>query len=116
MPDWQATPSSATPDAQQEAALRIYRRSTNRIRDAAGRAGVPIRSFWQPIEAGWSRSVTDALPAGVVDLSHVLDGREGELYISEVHTNEEGARIVAAAMWDELAPLLRGAAATVPRR
>ncbi len=116
VPDWQATPSSATPDAQQEAALRIYRRSTNRIRDAAGRAGVPIRSFWQPIEAGWSRSVTDALPAGVVDLSHVLDGREGELYISEVHTNEEGARIVAAAMWDELAPLLRGAAATVPRR
>lgn len=104
-PDWQAVPSASELE-QRDAALGIYRRSTARIRDTAARAGVPVRSFWQPIEAGWPPEVTQQLPPGVVDLSHVLDGREQDLYISEVHTNEEGARLVAGGLWQELSPLV----------
>jgi lysophospholipase L1-like esterase len=96
-----STPSGATPDQQADAALDIYGRSRQMITDLTGQ-DPPVQFFWQPRKGGWPASVTDRLPPSVADISHVLDGREDDVYIDEVHTNEEGARLIAAAMWDEL--------------
>ena len=109
-------PPSATPDAQQEAALRgsTAARRTGSC-DAAGRAGVPIRSFWQPIEAGWSRSVTDALLPVSSTRPHVPRRSRGRALHQRGPNERGGARIVAAATWDEWR-CCSAAAATVPRR
>ncbi|MCB9373867.1 MAG: SGNH/GDSL hydrolase family protein [Microthrixaceae bacterium] len=102
--------ATATPDEQAAAALDIYGRAT-RLADALTTdEATPVRFFWQPSKAGWPDALLDRLPAGVTDLSHVLDGRQDDLYIDEVHTNEEGARLVAEAIWAEIGPGLEAAA------
>ena len=39
-------------------------------------------------------------------MSHVLDGQEDDRYIDEVHTDEEGARLMAESIWAEIGPEL----------
>ena len=97
-----------SPEEQATAALGIYERAQRLVHDLADRDGTPVRFFWQPQAAGWPASVTERLPADVVDLSHTFDGREQELYFDVVHTNEEGARLLAEAMWDAVAADLAG--------
>lgn len=101
----------ATPEAQATAALAVYDRATDLVTLLAAEHGMTARFFWQPTRAGWPPSITEQLPDGVVDLSGVLDGRQDELYIDEVHTNEEGARLVAEAIWAEIGPDLAAVAA-----
>ncbi len=110
-PSWRAAPSSAGPTAQQEAALAIYGRAHRTVTELARRNDTPVRSFWQPIQAGWPPDVHDALPDDVIGLSHALDGHQADVYIGEVHTNELGAHLVSEAMWAELEPTLRSLAA-----
>ncbi len=91
-----------TPDQQRDAALGIYARAVSRISSLAAREGVPSRMFWQPQLAGWPPEVLSQLPPNVTDLSHVFDGRQDDLYFDPVHTNEEGARLLAGAIWDQV--------------
>lgn len=51
------------------------------------------------------------LPDGVVDLADALDTAEVPVYADTVHTNEEGARLVAVAMYEHLRPQLQALAA-----
>jgi len=100
-----------TPAEQLDDALGIYTRAVARIEALARRHDVPVRLFWQPQQAGWPPEVHDRLPAGVTDLSHVFDGREAELYFDPVHTNEEGARLLAGAIWEQVGARVAAAAA-----
>lgn len=103
-PVWMAHASSASAEQQADAAMRIYRRSHRLISDLARDHGTPVRFFWQPTQAGWAPEIISRLPRDVIDISHALDGWQSDVYIGEVHTNEEGAFLVAEAMWDSLAP------------
>lgn len=103
--------SAASPEQQAGAALDVYGRAIHLVDDLAADHHTEVRFFWQPTKAGWDPAVTDRLPDGVTDVSHALDGRQNDLYIDEVHTNEEGARLMAVALWDELAPQLERQAA-----
>lgn len=96
---------------------------------AAARAtadGVPIVEYWQPyastrtpnrfddalfehvesrreyadFQAAVYRSALDQRRLPVVDLTDALDGAPGPIYYDFAHTNEEGARLVAQAMWE----------------
>jgi lysophospholipase L1-like esterase len=101
--------SGATPEQQTDAALDIYARATDRIADLTRDAGTPLQFFWQPRKPGWPTAITDRLAPDVVNLAGIFDGREEEIYIDEVHTNEMGARIAAEAIWDELGADLEAA-------
>lgn len=98
---------TATPERQAQAALDIYDRANTLIGDLADEHGSVAHFFWQPRRIGWPSAIIRQLPANVTDLAHVFDGREDDLYIDEVHTNEEGALLVAEAMWAELGPELQ---------
>jgi lysophospholipase L1-like esterase len=94
--------TEAGPEQQLEAALGIYGRTQDLVRDLADDHGLPVRFYWQPQAAGWPPEAIAGLPPGTTDLSHVFDDVEEPLYIDTVHTNEEGARLVAVALWDDL--------------
>ena len=115
-PSWQAHLSDESEEEHRAAALSVYRRSLDLIRPLARTHRVPVRFFWQPTSTGWSPEVLTGLPNDVVDISDALDGRQDEVYISDVHTNEIGARMVAEAMWAELAPMLTEMADVAPPR
>jgi lysophospholipase L1-like esterase len=87
----------------EERAMAVYARSVQLAADIAEDGGTPVRFFWQPVRDGWSDDVLGRLPPEVTDLSHVFDGRQDELYFDPVHTDEAGARLLAEAMWDEVA-------------
>ena len=98
--------AAATPEDQAAAALDVYGRATDLVRALAREHGTEARFFWQPQRSGWPPSITDHLPEGVIDVSHVLDGQEDDRYIDEVHTDEEGARLMAESIWAEIGPEL----------
>ncbi|MFM7069639.1 MAG: hypothetical protein ACKOYM_09285, partial [Actinomycetes bacterium] len=52
------------------------------------------------------RAATAAIPAGVVDLSAALRGVPRPLYSDDAHHNEEGAAVVASAMYRSLRPAI----------
>jgi lysophospholipase L1-like esterase len=103
-PQIPAGPESA--EERAEAALDVYARSIRLAADVAGDHDVPTAFFWQPRRAGWPAEITDRLDDDVVDVTHVFDGREDDLYLDDVHTDEVGARLLAEAIWDELEPQL----------
>ena len=99
-----------------------YERS-RRVTDAiATQFDVPVVYFWQPSiehrepiegepdEGGreWARERSDAMLATigseVHDLTRVFDGIDRPLLYDGIHTNEEGARIVAEAVYARLGP------------
>lgn len=98
----QGTQADGTFDDQTDAALDIYARSLDRIDDLTADHDTITRYFWQPQPGGWPPDVLDRLPAQVVSLNDVFDGRDNDLYIDDIHTNEEGARLIADAMWATL--------------
>jgi hypothetical protein len=119
------------PEGRGRNAASIYLRGVDRAYRLARSYGFDAAFFWQPTiytrhlvkeeeplasAAGYDadawRSATrvarSRLTAPVVDLSRVLDGlREPTMY-DVVHTNEKGARLVAAALYERVRPdLLR---------
>ena len=103
LPAWMTPDDGVSQQAKADAALAVYGRA-RRATEALGREyRTPVRFFWQPSRIGWSREVLDRLPAGTVDLSGVFaDEDPADIYLDDVHFNERGARLVAAAMWDVL--------------
>lgn len=104
----------ATPEQRLDAALAVYARSVARVLDLTRLAGPPARFFWQPQPGGWAPETLSQLPEATIDISGSLDGAPDPVYLDVIHTNEKGARLVAAAMWEHLAPVLRSADRPVP--
>ena len=86
--------------------LTVYRRGIGLARSMATDADAAFASFFQPArfydETPVAADVRARLPEGTVDLTDVLAGAGDEIYMDEVHTNEEGARRVAEAMYGRL--------------
>ncbi|MFN8050297.1 MAG: hypothetical protein U0Q22_02570 [Acidimicrobiales bacterium] len=108
------TPSSSprplyTPTSQDASnAVKVYRRGRSLSQYLARRAGVAPLFVWQPLRG----TAADAEAAGEIDaptvnLSNALAGHE-DVFIDSMDTNEDGARLVADRLWDEIARRLRG--------
>ncbi len=89
----------------EEAIPVIYRRGRSLIQDIAKRNDVEVALFWQPIVKGGWPTYTDGIDQPTIDLSDALAHRD-DVFLDAVHTNEEGARIAAEAMWEHLGPLV----------
>ena len=97
----QAELSEHEAQQRERAALDVYARGVQAIRDLGARHGVEVRFFWQAVQGAWLGTFADRLPAGVVDLSGVLEPA-GDVWLDGVHHNELGARVVADAIWAEI--------------
>ncbi len=105
-----ATPTvdDPTPQEQGQAAAEVYVRGRSLIESIAGRADIEPLFFWQPVPS-WDdpataySHATAALSGPTVPIVDCLD-EHPEVYLSDAHTNEMGARLVAKCMWDELEP------------
>lgn len=116
------------PEAVAQHAVNRYGRDVQRVRVNADAAGAEAVFLWQPLmhaapavasetatipeidDPIWSRMVPEArqvLPAGVEDLSDVLDGIGEPVFQDFYHHNEAAARVVAAAIVDRLEPQIR---------
>lgn len=104
-----------------------YGRSRETSAAAAEYHGVSAAWFWQPclhaagrvegeptqlefMEEGCAET-RSKLPADVIDLTDSLDGRDEPVFIDAFHTNEEGAHMAAAVLFDHLEAELRSLAA-----
>lgn len=93
------------------AAVAVYERSRTLIEDIAEREDIEPTFFWQPVplwdnpEYSYSYAV-DRLTEPTISIADCLDGNE-QVYLSDEHTNEEGARLVAECMWPTLEPAVR---------
>ena len=118
---WPQGPDLALVD-EAKATIDRYDRARRLSQATAAAYGIPVRYFWQPDR--FSRPVvltephddTDRenrsrlaqqlrrsfLPKDVADLSDSLDGAQGPLFTDDVHHNEEGARLIAAAMFTRI--------------
>lgn len=113
-----------------------YRRGTTTARRLASTVNAQIEFFWQPVPFAEKPSEADEPlwptlnfdPAGLptakrhyvgtlkasgvdaIDLSTVFDNETVPIFFDSSHTNERGAAIVAAKMYDVMKPdLLKGA-------
>ena len=120
--------------AARDAILRVYQQGIGLSYDLADQREFEVAHFWQPdlynkvdlhpgeqqlVEAlgmddfrygalaEFSRDLLDVLPAGVIDISDAYDGADEPILTDQVHTNEVGARLIAEAMYEELADDLR---------
>ena len=123
-------------DAVFESTVTTYGDGIALADDVASANGVPVRFFWQPqaitkrpseadlplferlgidVDAhpGTASAVAriaDRAGRPVTDLTGALDGVEVPVYLDGGHTNELGASIVAAALYEQLRPDLRAVA------
>ncbi|MFM7069637.1 MAG: hypothetical protein ACKOYM_09275 [Actinomycetes bacterium] len=109
-----------TPEQIGRLAATRYGRSLQMSQLPAKVHGVPGVWFWQPTRVSKAprageptaenddelRKVYDTvrsnLPAGVVDLTTAYDASPRPIYGDDIRANEEGARLVAAAMYRTL--------------
>jgi lysophospholipase L1-like esterase len=114
-----------------ETFLRTYGAGVDLTIRTADAYGVPVALYWQPQYLSTQPSAVDAplleafpwlaeeegdrereviaevrrqLPAPVVDLGSALDDVDEPTWFDTVHTNELGAQIVAAELWETLRP------------
>ncbi len=117
-----------TPAQVGQLAVTRYERARVMSTDLADIHDLDVHWYWQPTRfsrppvAGEpttadderSRQVSEAaraaLPAGVVDLGDALDGSDAPIFSDDVHHNELGARLIAAAMYRDLRPAIVEAA------
>jgi hypothetical protein len=91
-------------DAQR--AVDVYERGRGFTQYLAAEYDVDTVFFWQPVRAGEADLWAAAnVSPPTIDVSDALDSHQ-EVYIDGGHTNEEGARIVAERLWQELRPLV----------
>lgn len=130
-----APPQSASRAAA--LAVRYYEHGRDLARRAAEPRGTVVRWFWQPVQSDRPpvpgepehgdregeervrRIARALLPADVVDLSDLFDAYpDRPIFADTNHTNEEGARMVAAAILESIQPdvaALAGPSATTAR-
>jgi hypothetical protein len=69
-------------------------------------AGDPLR--WYPWRAELLESLTKILPRhGIVDVTNTFDGHPETIFHDPVHTSEDGNRMVAERIFQEIAPVLK---------
>lgn len=86
----------------------VYTRGQELTATVAERAGVQPLFYWQPVgfKGVPQQRATENLTDRTIDISDVLLDHS-EVFIDGVHTNEEGARIVAESIWTSLGPAVR---------
>lgn len=120
-----------------ENAARVFGRAARLGRVLADHHGIPIAQYLQPslwtrdlpvddatlenigadreyhvtVSPGWNQARALMAVDGVVDLGDVLDEYDRLVYTDDVHMDERGARIIAEAMYADLAPTLQEVAA-----
>lgn len=122
------------PGRQARLAAAQYRQGVRHAREVARESGVPVLHFWQPqlstlpvdrpgvstvlnnlhaapgsLRRG-ARTVREAASlsgVGPIDLTHVFDRVSGPVFFDWAHTNEAGAAIMAAALYESLDRALR---------
>lgn len=89
-------------DAQR--AIDVYERGRDLTLYLADEYDVDTAFFWQPVMAGEAELwANDNVSAPTINVSDALDEHQG-VFIDGGHTNEEGARVVAERLWQELQP------------
>ncbi len=92
-------------------AEQIYRRSLELIRFMARTHDVPALLFWQPhtppSEAQSYYDLGDRVAGEGIDISDAFENVAEPIFIDGAHTNELGARVAAAAIWEHLGPAVR---------
>ena len=85
-------------------AIDVYERGRAFTLELSRTYGVEPLLFWQPraFDGPPEQWAIDHLTAPTIDIHDALDGHR-DTYIDGGHTNEEGARLVAEAIWDHLA-------------
>ena len=107
-----AAPAGDDPGGLVERTLAVYQQTRGMIRGVADEHGVETRFFWQPEMDSLDENSDYAQAARrvgspTIDISGALAGLDPEtVYIDGGHTNELGARVVAEAMWEHLAPVV----------
>lgn len=84
---------------------QVYMRIQRLTRTLSEEHDVPTLFYWQPYSSPTDHDVAARAQIGppTIDIAELLlDHRE--VYIDGAHTNEEGARIVAERMWEDLGP------------
>lgn len=100
-------------DEAAEQALGVFQRSNDLARRTADRFGVPIVFALQPAllydRVPLGPGFVAGIPDGTIDLTAALDGRD-QVYLDDIQINEEGAALVASALFDEISdhPALGG--------
>ncbi len=85
-------------------AIDVYERGRDLTRHLAEKYRTEAVFFWQPVIAGEAEQwANEHISAPTINVSDALDDHQG-VYIDGGHTNEEGARIVADRLWQELEP------------
>jgi hypothetical protein len=87
---------------------KVYMRSQRLTRALSKQYDVPTLFFWQPVKM-FNPPDTAArrqIEAPTIDISELLLDHQ-DVYIDGAHTNEEGARIVAERLWEDLEPKVR---------
>ena len=90
-----------------EQVFAVYGRSVELARELAAREGFAVEHFWQPFPRdGGQLDISTLLPSGVHDIQDAYVGGppDDALLIDGGHTNEQGARIGAEAVWNDLRP------------
>ncbi|HRW36489.1 MAG TPA: hypothetical protein P5254_02240 [Aquihabitans sp.] len=84
---------------------RVYERGKQMTLDLSERYGVPTLLYWQPTRVldPASEAAREEVTAPTIDIADLLLDRQ-DVFIDGGHTNEEGARIVAERIWQDLAP------------
>ncbi|MFM7062365.1 MAG: hypothetical protein ACKO04_02560 [Actinomycetes bacterium] len=97
-----------------ELAADRYQRSRAMSRWTTGNANLPVRYYWQPSRYDRGGETVDAaraaafvgagaaLPDDVRDLSGTLTNTDGPVFYDDPNHNEQGAALVAAAIWKDL--------------
>ncbi|MGB3409650.1 MAG: hypothetical protein WBA45_00525 [Microthrixaceae bacterium] len=83
----------------------VYQRGRQLTQSLSSEYEVVDSYYWQPqnLEAPETDWAAENVGAPTVSLSDVLDDHL-DVYLDNVHTNEEGARLIAEAMWPTLKP------------
>jgi lysophospholipase L1-like esterase len=92
------------------AAAQVYDRGRGLVSVVAEAADVPVLHVWVPVAASADanstyRDAASRLAPGVVVLGPLGDAG-GPVFLDGVHTNEAGARQVAEALYEQMAPAL----------
>lgn len=120
-----AAAEAPPPDLVVQRTLEVYERGRALALRMAERSAVRARFFWQPRlgnvpddvyeqaerdrmppqDREIERAILDGLSEPTVDLSGAFDGLDpDDVFTDGAHTNERGARLVAEALWEHLAP------------
>ena len=87
---------------------KVYERIKRLTLSLSERYDVETLLYWQPVQyLGTAHERAEAeLTAPTIDISELLLDHQ-DVFLDGAHTNEEGARLVAERIWDDLGPAVQ---------